>query len=169
MTADLILIGCTATKLDHRAPAAELYMPSDLFRRRRAFAETTGRPWAVLSARHGVVGPARELDPYNFTIAQRNARDYCPADWARMVLRDCFELAGRRCTMGPSGHMIYADPLTIEIHAGIDYVRTIELGLPAFSTTITLEHPVAGMQIGQQKQHYSRPAELPAGQLTLAL
>jgi hypothetical protein len=175
MSADVILVGCTKTKGSTRTSARALYEPSDLFRRRRAYAEATGRPWAILSALHGVVEPDRELDPYEFTIAQRNTADFDARGWAISALQACFRLAGRSAVV-PAGERFarYLDPLTIEVHAGIDYVRTLSLGLPAFSTTITLDHPVHGMQIGQQKAYYLPPApELvnlpPLGQLSLEL
>lgn len=169
--ADVILVGCTKTKADTRQPARDLYEPSDLFRRRRAYAEATGAPWAILSALHGVAAPDRELDPYTFTIAQRNTADGDPRGWAIAALQACFRLAGRVAVVAEGERFArYVEPLTIEVHAGVDYVRTLALGLPAFSTTITLVHPVEGMQIGQQKAHYAATASTPElGQLALAL
>lgn len=172
MSADVILVGCTKTKASTRTTARDLYEPSDLFRRRRTYAEATGAPWAILSALHGVVEPGRELDPYEFTIAQRNTADFDARGWAIAALQACFRLAGRVAVV-PEGERFarYLEPLTIEVHAGIDYVRTLSLGLPAFSTTITLDHPVHGMQIGQQKAYYLPPVlDLPPlGQLSLAI
>lgn len=162
----VILVGCTKTKRAERSMARDLYDPSDLFRRRRAYAEASGLPWAILSARAGVISPDFVLDPYDMTIAQRRRPDMDPRGWAISSIQAAFRLAGAD---------VLEDPIVIEVHAGIDYVRTLELALPAFtrSERITIEHPVAGMQIGEQKAHYLPPApavELPPlGQLCLAL
>src|SRR5262249_3487912 len=39
-----ILVSCAATKLDHPAPAADLYT-SPLFIKARSYAEASGHPW----------------------------------------------------------------------------------------------------------------------------
>jgi len=165
-SADVILIGCTKTKRTDRAAARDLYDPSDLFRRRRAYAEAAGRPWAILSARYGVVLPDTILDPYNFTIAERNTAHGGARCWAISSVQACQRLAGRTAVV-PAGEKFarYTEPLTIEVHAGIDYVRTLELALPAFSAGIILEHPVAGKQIGEQKRHYADLIAPPAPEL----
>ena len=152
---DVVLVGCTKSKRSARCPARDMYDPSDLFRLRRAYAEASGRPWAILSARLGVVRPEREIDPYNFTIAQRRARDWVPTLWANAVPQACFELAGRCTVMGPGGFLVWADPsLTVEIHAGIDYVRTVELGVVDHYRQVRLTCPTQGLGIGQQKHWY---------------
>jgi hypothetical protein len=152
---DVILVGCTKSKRTARCPARDMYDPSDLFRLRRTYAEASGRPWAILSARLGVIAPEREIDPYNFTIAQRRAKDWVPKLWANAVLQACFELAGRQTVMGPAGFLVWADPaLTVEIHAGIDYVRTVELGVTDHYRQVTLICPTQGLGIGHQKHWY---------------
>ena len=166
-SADVILVGCTKTKRSTRAAARDLYDASDLFRRRRSYAETTGLPWGILSAAAGAISPETVLDPYDFTIARRMKTDEDPRGWAISSIQSAYRLAGR---LTEEGLPDCSGDLTIEIHAGIDYVRTIELGLPAFPGTIELVHPVAGMMIGEQKAHYTVTAEPElAGQLSLAI
>ena len=46
---DLILVGCVATKANRALPARDLYI-SELFNRRRHYAEKSGVPWVILSA-----------------------------------------------------------------------------------------------------------------------
>lgn len=152
---DVVLVGCTKAKRSARSPARDLYDPSDLFRRRREYAESSGVPWAILSARLGVIEPDRHIDPYDFTIRQRMAKDCAPRAWAIGAVQACFRLAGRRTSVDPdTGYKRYVEPLTVEIHAGIDYVRTFELGVEVFATDIAVVHPVAGLGIGQQKAWY---------------
>ena len=67
---DLLLVGCVKTQLDHPAPADELFV-SPLFRYRREFAERSGRPWFVLSSRHGLVAPGTVVEPYDFPLARQ--------------------------------------------------------------------------------------------------
>lgn len=61
---DLVLIGCVKSKLGVPAPAEELYV-SPLFRKRRAYAESAGTPWFVLSAEHGLLAPSDVVAPYD--------------------------------------------------------------------------------------------------------
>lgn len=161
MTAStVVLVGCTKTKRTERSAARDLYDPSDLFRRRRSYAEATGLPWGILSAGCGVLAPDQEVRPYDMTIAQRRLVD--PRGWAVGSIQAAFRIAG----LDPR-----VDDIRLEVHAGVDYVRTLALGVPAFPGSIELAHPVKGLQIGQQKQHYSTPAvvEAPASWTQLAL
>ena len=66
--ARVILLGCVKTKLDRRAAAKDLYC-SRLWAGRRAYAESLGESWLILSAMHGLVEPEVELDPYDLALA----------------------------------------------------------------------------------------------------
>ena len=68
---DLVLIGCVKLKLAHDAPAENLYV-SPLFRRRRVYAERSGKPWFILSALHGLVSPEQVLAPYDLALAKQS-------------------------------------------------------------------------------------------------
>ena len=61
---DLYLVACVKRKRDARMPARDLYA-SPWFRKARACVERTGRPWAILSARHGLVWPDETVAPYD--------------------------------------------------------------------------------------------------------
>lgn len=162
----VILIGCVKGKRDEPAPARDLYT-SSLFKARLGYAEASGRPWGVLSALYGAVHPDRVLRPYDWTIQRRWTRNGGGQGWAIGVIQACFELAGHTTTLvgeGDAARRIFANPLTIEIHAGVDYADLVwEVGVPAFdgSADIHIEHPVVGMGIGQQKRYYAslRPPE----------
>lgn len=76
------LIACGVAKLDHAAPAAELYQ-SPLFRYAVGYAEATCDSWLILSAKHGLVAPETALEPYEqslvgMALSARRA-------WARRV------------------------------------------------------------------------------------
>ncbi len=61
------LISCVEQKLDQRAPAKDLYN-SQWWKAARKYAELNEHNWYALSARHGVVHPETELDPYDETL-----------------------------------------------------------------------------------------------------
>jgi hypothetical protein len=64
----VILLGCVKSKLDNRAKARDLYC-SPLWRGRRAYAEASGLPWLILSAKHGLVEPDSVLAHTTFRLA----------------------------------------------------------------------------------------------------
>ena len=134
------LVGCVKQKLDHAAPAADLYV-SPLFRGRRAYVERTCERWFILSALHGVVRPDAPLEPYDVTLnsasrAQRRA-------WSAKVLRQL------DAEVGP------CVGLTIEIHAGANYADFgLVGGLRARGATVV--QPAAGLSsMGRQLAFYA--------------
>lgn len=64
------LIGCSATKLDRSAPAAELYT-GPIFTLARAWISERSEldAWGILSAQHGLVLPDQTLEPYDLDLA----------------------------------------------------------------------------------------------------
>ena len=79
----LFLVSCVKTKLPRRAAAKDLYI-SDWFRKARACVESTGCPWALLSAEYGLLDPDEVIRPYEKTlnampVAERRS-------WANEVL-----------------------------------------------------------------------------------
>lgn len=72
--ATALLLGCVSLKRSERAPAKDLYC-SPLWRRRRAYAESSGRPWLILSALHGLVDPDELLDPYDLSLTHLSAAE----------------------------------------------------------------------------------------------
>jgi hypothetical protein len=119
------------------APARDLYR-SELFRRRRRYAEATGRPWAILSAEHGLLDPDAVIEPYDTTLkAMRPAERL---EWARRVVAQLEERFGP-----PEGK-------TFEVHAGSDYTASLRTALRAAGATI--EVPLEGLRIGEQLHWY---------------
>ena len=81
--ADLCLVSCGATKLPRAALAKDLYI-SDRFRKTRLLVEREGWPWFILSAKHGLLDPEREIEWYDMTLDTMGA--HARRDWARMVM-----------------------------------------------------------------------------------
>jgi hypothetical protein len=107
---DAVLLGCVSQKNASPMAAKDLYR-SELFRRRRRYAEASGRPWWIVSAEYGLVDPDRVIAPYDTRItrlplaARHELADLVAADLERAL----GTLTGRR----------------IEIHAGDEYVLAI--------------------------------------------
>ena len=135
--ATVILLGCVKTKLDHRAPAKDLYC-SRLWAWRRAYAEATGRPWLILSAMHWLVEPEAQLDPYNLALAELSARGR--KEWGQRVVHALERRFGD------------LDGMTFEVHAGADYRRAIEPGIHARGGR--LQAPLRSVPLGSQPAWY---------------
>ena len=129
----VLLVACGDAKLDHPAPAAELYTGS-LTRAAIRHAIATGHPWYIVSACHGLVDPATVLAPYNVSIADLD-REYRPI-WGRQVV-------GKLTDRHP-------DCDVVEAHLGESYLRALRPWL-----TATVEEPLRGLGIGRRLQWYA--------------
>lgn len=70
-----VLVGCGAAKADEPRPAGDLYTSNyAMLKNRYAEAATAwadehqSSAWAILSAEHGIVPPALEIEPYDTTV-----------------------------------------------------------------------------------------------------
>ena len=135
---DIVLVGCVKTKLPSAAPADELYT-SPLFRKRRRYAEATGRPWFILSALHGLVHPDLVLEPYDMYLAGQSVT--YRRQWALRVVSDLIAAVGR------------LEGRVIEIHAGAAYVDPLEPLLSAAGVGVRV--PLRGLNQGQHLAWYS--------------
>ena len=127
----LYLISCVKLKLSMPSAAKDLYI-SDWFRKARSYVEKKGRPWFILSAKHGLVHPATVIDPYEKTlkgmpIAGRR-------EWARTVVaRTELHVSEGGCVVILAGQ------------------RYREFVTPALSSRgITVIVPMAGLRFGEQ-------------------
>lgn len=120
--------------------AADLYV-SPLFRGRRRYVERTCDRWFILSAKHGLLGPAERLAPYEETLKGKS-RAHKRA-WAGSIL-DALDREG-----------IDYRSSTFEVHAGAEY-RDFGLvdGLRARGARV--EIPAEGLSQGQQLAFYGR-------------
>lgn len=64
----IVLVACSKQKSAVRGPARSLYQ-GDLFLKAKAWAEQNATAWFILSAKHGVLHPDAELEPYEQTLA----------------------------------------------------------------------------------------------------
>jgi len=135
------LVGCVKAKLDHAAPAADLYV-STLFRGRRAYVERTCERWFILSALYGLVRPNVLLEPYDAALNKASRADR--RTWATSVLSEL------------DAELESCAALTFEIHAGASYVDYgLVDGLLARGAVV--ERPCVGLSMGQQLAFYAEP------------
>jgi hypothetical protein len=109
----VLLLGCVKGKGAGPAPTRELDT-SDLFRKRRPYADASGSPWFVLSALHGLVHPDDVLEPYDLALA--NQLVAYRARWGRHVVEQM------------ERHLGPLRGTTFEVHAGAAYVEAVRVG-----------------------------------------
>jgi hypothetical protein len=141
MSATAILLGCVKTKLDNRAKARDLYC-SPLWRGRRAYAEASGLPWLILSAKHGLVEPDSVLHPYDLRLddlplSRRRA-------WGERVVDSLYKRFG------------HLDRVAFEVHAGASYRNAISGPLARRGASLTA--PLEGLMLGKQLRWYATHA-----------
>lgn len=135
---DIVLVTCVKSKLNHAAPAKDLYT-SPLFRKQRRYAEATGVPWFILSAKCGLVAPDEVIEPYELYLATTSTS--YRRDWGTNAVRRLVS------TVGPlKGHVI-------EVHASAAYAAAIRRGLLAAGAELV--EPLAGLTLGQRLAWYN--------------
>lgn len=78
----VLLIGCGKDKAKVRCPARSLYK-GVLTGRAIAWADRSGLPYCILSAKHGCLDPTREIDPYELKLSSLTLEDR--KRWGRRV------------------------------------------------------------------------------------
>lgn len=66
---DVIILGCVSSKRSGPAKAKDLYI-APMFAKRRRYAESTGKPWFIFSAEHGIIDPEVEIAPYDVAMSR---------------------------------------------------------------------------------------------------
>jgi hypothetical protein len=125
------LVSCVAVKQPYTTRAADLYV-SPWFLKVRELVETTGDPWFILSAEHGLIAPDAIVAPYNRTLNTMPVADR--QAWGARVRRQ----------------MSVSLPKVEEIVvlAGMRYRENIMAWLTSEYTKVTV--PMAGLPIGKQ-------------------
>jgi cytoplasmic iron level regulating protein YaaA (DUF328/UPF0246 family) len=84
------LIQCGAKKLPHKACAKDLYI-GGLYTMYRRTIELVTSEWYILSAKHGLLRPYDEIDPYDQTLPKEGSTSW---DW--LVLNQLHSILGGR-------------------------------------------------------------------------
>lgn len=134
---DIVLISCSKRKLDHAAPARQLYS-SPYFNFMRDYAEGRKHPWFILSAKHGLVSPETPLEPYDEYLPKKKVeeRRRWGARVAEQLEKELGSLSGK----------------VVEIHAGKAYVRAVESSLKERGVNLT--EPLKGLGMGYRLAWY---------------
>ncbi|SNQ46798.1 conserved hypothetical protein [Frankia canadensis] len=146
---DLVLIGCVKSKSARPVRAAELFTGT-LFEGRRAFAQVSGVPWYILSAKFGLLAPDDVIGPYDVYLADQ-PHAYRQA-WGEFV---CARLAALHRDL--TGQ-------TIEVHAGAAYVDPLRVPLGKLGARLATptEHLGLGEQLAWYSSQRSRRADPPS-------
>ena len=140
---DILLVGCVNGKLERKSPARYLYN-SMLWNFRRKYAERQGCLWYILSAKHGLLHPDKEIEPYDRKLSAGSEAERRKCEkWSRRVLhqlkKEFAEFKGK----------------TVEIHAGKEYIEYgLEKGLRKAGADV--RRPLKGLLIGKQFQWYKK-------------
>ena len=154
----IALVGCGATKLDHAAPAQDLYT-GQLFRKARAYAEATADAWYILSAKHGVLRPEQVVAPYDARVPKGKADRL---RWGRMAASELSQRVihdlGVDLVMRGSHLAFPPDSFHLVFLAGRDYVDPLTEALTwsGRTDTFTAEEPMKGLGIGHRLQWLTR-------------
>lgn len=127
----IYFISCVSKKATSPSVAADLYT-SVWFRKARAWVETEGSPWFILSARHGLVAPDAVISPYDDTLNRMPVAER--RIWAQRVVDEV-----DRMSLRPDRFVIFAGARYREFLVGplVDRARTVTV-------------PMLGLSIGQQ-------------------
>lgn len=138
------LVGCVKTKLDHAAPARDLYV-SDLFMGRRRAIENRATRWFIISAQYGLVEPDEPIEPYERSLADLTVAER--RDWASKVLLSL------RAKLGDLSKYKF------EIHAGANYFDFgLAEGLRMAGAGLVI--PTKGLRQGEQLSYYGNADRL---------
>lgn len=144
------LISCSASKADHATTVAKMYT-STLFHKSVSYANATCDRWLVLSAKHGLLAPDQVIEPYDQRLTVRpavvNGRAI-PTEWASQVSRQLLDEVG-------GVHPLWNT--TFVVLAGGLYQRNLE----TLSSAMTMEFPLAGLQIGERLAWLTRAVNPP--------
>ena len=139
---DIGLVACTKSKKLMPSIPKELYMESDLFKKKQKYCEIYHQKWYILSAKYHLLDPdGPKINPYNETL--KGARKAIKEEWSRKVFDQLKEV-------GLLKHKLI-------IHAGQDYYKYL---IPLLKKAdVHFEIPTAHLGIGKQKAWYKELIE----------
>lgn len=153
---DVWLVSCGQSKRSTPTWARDLYT-GDVTRKQIAFVQRRSdgfgndAPWAILSARHGVVDGGQVVAPYDEALTKMS-----PAErkaWARMVVSDLEQRGLQGCIFHVMGGAHYVGPLAEAI---------AEAGLGRVVNHWDSPFREASPQIGERKASLKRAADVEA-------
>ena len=87
---EIDLVACSKSKKTEPSIPKELYMKSDLFRKKRKYCETYHKKWYILSAKYYLLDPdGPVINPYDETL--KGARKVVKEAWSRKIFNQLQE------------------------------------------------------------------------------
>jgi hypothetical protein len=133
--ATIVLLSCTKSKLDHKAPAQELYSPSPTFQKTLAYGKSL-KPDAmyILSAKHYLVPLNKELSPYDQTLKEMPKEE--KEVWGEEVIKQM------------KAKNINPEKTKFISLTGVEYMKPLLKYIPESN----IETPLAGKRMGERMQ-----------------
>ena len=131
--ARIVLLSCTKAKLDKPAPAQELYSPSPMFQKTKAYGESLKPDKTfILSAKHHLTPMDKQLEPYDLTL--KNMKKDEKTKWGETVISQMKEKG--------------IDPQkdTFIFLAGTEYIKPLAKYIPEEN----IEEPMKGRRFGER-------------------
>lgn len=138
--ARIFLISCASHKRDERSPAKDLYI-SPLFVKSKTLATFEADNWYILSAKHGLLDPDQNIDPYDQTLKRMPSLER--HQWAQRVVNKLTSVS------------VPSDQITIL--AGTSYRETLVSELKGRGYSVDV--PMLGLSIGKQLQWLTQRVE----------
>ena len=139
----LVLIACSKTKSfkneGERIEAGDAYC-SPLFQKSKQWAELRGYPYAIISAKYGLIFPDEKIQDYDLTLNELNKKQL--ENWKRNVAEQIEDYG--RWKVGVES---WEDMPRIIALAGKSYTDNLE---DALEYRIEIEEPLKGLQVGER-------------------
>ncbi len=140
--ARIVLLSCTKAKLDKLSPAQELYSPSPMFQKTKAYGETLKPDKTfILSAKHHLVPMEKDLEPYDLTL--KNMKKDEKEQWGKTVISQ----------MNDRGIKPESD--TFIFLAGSEYIKPLKDHIPEEN----IENPMQGKRMGERLSWLNKQVE----------
>lgn len=131
--AKIVLLSCTKSKLDHKAPAQELYSASPMFKKTLEYGKSLNPDkMFILSAKHHLVPLNKELDPYDKTLKE--------------MPKDEKEKWGEETVKQMKSHGLNLEKDKFVFLTGSEYLKPFKEYIPEKN----MEKPMEGRRLGER-------------------
>jgi basic membrane lipoprotein Med (substrate-binding protein (PBP1-ABC) superfamily) len=131
--AKIVLLSCTKSKLDHKAPAQELYSASPMFKKTLEYGKSLNPDkMFILSAKHHLVPLNKELDPYDKTLKE--------------MPKDEKEKWGEETVKQMKSHGLNLEKDKFIFLTGSEYLKPFKEYIPEKN----MEKPMEGRRLGER-------------------
>ena len=144
----LVLIACSKTKSfknEGETIVAGAAYCSPLFQKSKQWAELRGYPYAIISAKYGLIFPDEEIQDYDLTLNELNKKQL--ENWKKNVSKQIEEYDKRAWPQDGDILESWEDDPTIIALAGKAYTDNLQDALPYI---IDIEEPLKGLQVGER-------------------